>query len=141
MESTEVDCNYYVMRRLQKHGVTLSNVCLMTNESIHVTVWVSRLSGWNLLSFCWHHDKVFALRKKWFHRGIAFGGFKLLSFHPNKVYSFAYCSQVTSTLFTREREGWFLWQILDQIVLSMQIRIVWRLLANHNNSWLISQFS
>ena len=31
------------IRRLQKHGVTLSNVCLMTNESINVTVWGSRL--------------------------------------------------------------------------------------------------
>ena len=39
MESTEVDYNYYVIRRQQKHGVTLSNVCLMTDESIHVTVW------------------------------------------------------------------------------------------------------
>ena len=36
---------------------------------------------------------------------------------------------------------WFLRQILDQILLSMQIRIAWRLLANHNSSCLISQFS
>ena len=41
----------------------------------------------------------------------------------------------------RKKGNGSLWQILEQIVLSMQIRIAWRLLANHDNSWLISQFS
>ena len=38
VESTEVDYNYCVIRRPQKHGGTLSNVCLVTDGSIHVTV-------------------------------------------------------------------------------------------------------
>ena len=62
-------------------------------------------SGWNLLLFCLFHDKFSTPRKKYFHDGIAFGSFKLLSFHPRKVYSVAYCSQASSTWFTREREG------------------------------------
>ena len=55
--------------------------------------------------FAYFMSKFSTRRKKKFHRGTAFGSFKLLSFRPSKVYSVAYCSQVTWTWFTREREG------------------------------------